>query len=55
MEKLRIARHTKRNFVPMMFDDEILDPEEELDENGLPLIDEEEEALVEDEEDEDAI
>ena len=41
----------------MMFDDEILDGEEELDENGLPLVDEEEDALEEDEEDaeEDAI
>ncbi len=34
----------------MMFDDEILDPEEELDENGFPLVDEEEE-VTEDEED----
>lgn len=33
-----------------MFDDEKLDTEEELDENGLPLVDEEEEALEEDEE-----
>ncbi|MDP3402613.1 MAG: hypothetical protein Q8S35_01500 [bacterium] len=32
----------------MMFDDEILDPEEELDENGFPLVDEEE--VTEDEE-----
>lgn len=40
-----------------MFDDEKLDTEEELDENGLPLVDEEEDELEEDEEseDEDAI
>ncbi len=37
----------------MMFDDEILDPEEELDENGLPLIDEEEEVAEDEEEVED--
>lgn len=41
----------------MMFDDEMLDGEEELDENGLPLVDEDEDELEEDEEsdDEDAI
>lgn len=40
-----------------MFDDEKLDAEEELDESGLPLVDEEEDALEEDEEEveEDAI
>ncbi|MDQ1299711.1 MAG: hypothetical protein QG636_379 [Patescibacteria group bacterium] len=35
-----------------MFDDEKLDTEEELDENGLPLVDEEEDELDEDEESE---
>jgi len=41
----------------MMFDDEMLGADEELDENGLPLVDEDEDELVEDEEseDEDAI
>lgn len=41
----------------MMFDDEMLDAEEELDENGLPLVDEEDEALEEEdsEDEEDAI
>lgn len=41
----------------MMFDDEMFAAEDELDENGLPLVDEEEDELEEDEEseDEDAI
>lgn len=40
-----------------MFDDEMLDGEEELDENGLPLVDEEEDEIEEEEseDEEDAI
>lgn len=40
-------------YVPMMFDDEMLDADEELDENGLPLLDEEEEVAEDEEEVED--
>lgn len=39
--------------VPTMVDDEILDAEEEVDENGLPLVDEGEEVVEGEEESED--